>query len=92
MCVCDLIHVRRASPSSTPRHSIDYSDKLCCRNVNLVATNDADRLLTLQAALKCSDLGHLAAPLPIHLKWVSGLEDEFFQQVGNGLLHAFHAC
>ncbi|KAL6755517.1 3'5'-cyclic nucleotide phosphodiesterase [Haematococcus lacustris] len=31
-------------------------------------------------ALKCSDLGHLAAPLPVHLVWVSRLEAEFFTQ------------
>ncbi|GFH20844.1 3'5'-cyclic nucleotide phosphodiesterase, partial [Haematococcus lacustris] len=31
-------------------------------------------------ALKCSDLGHLAAPLPVHLAWVSRLEAEFFAQ------------
>ncbi|KAL6758672.1 3'5'-cyclic nucleotide phosphodiesterase [Haematococcus lacustris] len=34
----------------------------------------------LQMALKCSDLGHLAAPLPVHLAWVSRLEAEFFLQ------------
>ncbi len=31
-------------------------------------------------ALKCADLGHLTAPLSVHLKWVSGLEEEFFKQ------------
>lgn len=31
-------------------------------------------------ALKLSDLGHLAAPLPVHLRWVAGLEEEFFRQ------------
>ncbi|KAJ9520995.1 hypothetical protein QJQ45_022698, partial [Haematococcus lacustris] len=37
-------------------------------------------LAALQMALKCSDLGHLAAPLPVHLAWVSRLEAEFFAQ------------
>lgn len=31
-------------------------------------------------ALKLSDLGHLAAPLAVHLRWVRGLEEEFFRQ------------
>lgn len=33
-----------------------------------------------QMALKLSDLGHLAAPLAVHLRWVRGLEEEFFRQ------------
>ena len=31
-------------------------------------------------ALKCADLGHLAAPWPVHQKWVAGLEEELFKQ------------
>ena len=31
-------------------------------------------------ALKCSDLGHTGAALPVHLRWVSALEEEFFRQ------------
>ena len=34
----------------------------------------------LQMALKCADLGHLAAPWPVHQKWVAGLEEELFRQ------------
>lgn len=34
----------------------------------------------LQIALKVSDLGHLCAPLPVHLKWVAALEEELFRQ------------
>ena len=30
--------------------------------------------------MKLADLGHLAAPLPIHLRWVSLLEEELFRQ------------
>ena len=37
---------------------------------------EAELLLSLQLALKCADLGHTAAFLPVHLKWVSGLEEE----------------
>ncbi|KAJ9520544.1 hypothetical protein QJQ45_007398 [Haematococcus lacustris] len=47
---------------------------------NLQPSSDQDKLLSLQMALKCSDLGHLAAPLPVHLAWVSRLEAEFFAQ------------
>ncbi len=31
-------------------------------------------------ALKCADLGHLAAPWAVHQKWVAGLEEELFMQ------------
>ena len=34
-------------------------------------------------ALKCADLGHLAAPWPVHQKWVAGLEEELFRQGDN---------
>lgn len=37
-------------------------------------------MLSLQMALKISDLGHIAAPLALHLKWVAALEQEFFLQ------------
>ncbi len=42
--------------------------------------SENDVLLSLQMALKCADLGHVAAPLPLHLKWVQALEHEFFLQ------------
>ena len=38
--------------------------------------DEAERLLTLQLVLKCSDMGHTSADLPVHLQWVSGLEEE----------------
>jgi len=41
-----------------------------------------EQLLALQLALKCADLGHLAAPRSTHLKWVVALEEELFRQVG----------
>ena len=46
----------------------------------IVPLDEAERILSLQLALKCSDLGHTTASLPVHLKWVSGLEEE----VGDG--------
>jgi hypothetical protein len=38
-----------------------------------------------QLTLKCADLGHTAAPLPVHLRWVASLEEEFFRQVWTGV-------
>ena len=38
--------------------------------------DETELLLSLQLALKCSDLGHTAACLPVHLKWVASLEEE----------------
>jgi len=37
-------------------------------------------LCCLQMALKCADLGHLAAPWAVHQRWVAGLEEELFRQ------------
>ena len=38
--------------------------------------DEAERVLSLKIALKISDLGHTTASLPVHLKWVSRLEEE----------------
>ncbi|KAK9822894.1 hypothetical protein WJX74_001716 [Apatococcus lobatus] len=38
------------------------------------------KLLIVQVALKCADLGHLAAPHQVHKRWVNDLTEEFFQQ------------
>ncbi len=38
--------------------------------------DETKRFLSLKLALKISDLGHTTASLPVHLKWVSNLEDE----------------
>ena len=40
------------------------------------AASQAHLLLSLQMALKCSDLSHTFADLPVHLKWVDKLEEE----------------
>ncbi|KAL6762809.1 3'5'-cyclic nucleotide phosphodiesterase [Haematococcus lacustris] len=50
------------------------------RSLHAQPASEQDKLLGMQMALKCSDLGHLAAPLPVHLAWVSRLEAEFFAQ------------
>ncbi|KAK9810064.1 hypothetical protein WJX72_004187 [[Myrmecia] bisecta] len=44
------------------------------------AEEEAARILMLQMALKCADLGHLAAPWEVHTKWVACLEEELFRQ------------
>ena len=38
-------------------------------------------------ALKWADLGHLASPLEVHLKWVQRLEEEMFRQGDQERLH-----
>ncbi|PNG93951.1 Calcium/calmodulin-dependent 3',5'-cyclic nucleotide phosphodiesterase 1A, partial [Tetrabaena socialis] len=42
--------------------------------------DDAERLLTLQVALKAADIGHLGEALEVHKRWLSVLEEEFFSQ------------
>ncbi|KAJ9519405.1 hypothetical protein QJQ45_023025, partial [Haematococcus lacustris] len=44
-------------------------------------TDDAEKLLCLQLALKASDLGHVCEGHEVHLQWVACLEEEFFKQV-----------
>lgn len=43
--------------------------------------SDTEKVLSLQVALKCADLGNLAAPLPVYLQWLDKLEAEYFLQV-----------
>ena len=42
----------------------------------IVPLDEAERVLSLQMALKCSDLSHTTAGLSVHLNWVSNLEEE----------------
>lgn len=42
--------------------------------------DETERLLSLQMALKCADIGHIVESLETHKKWVSALEEEFFLQ------------
>ncbi|MEW5305766.1 MAG: hypothetical protein WDW36_008285 [Sanguina aurantia] len=55
---------------------VSVGDASFCR----VPLDDTERLLSLQMALKLADLGHLSAPLHVHLRWVAALEEEFFRQ------------
>lgn len=43
--------------------------------------DDELKILALAVALKCADLGNLAAPHAVHKRWVAQLEEEYFQQV-----------
>ncbi|GAX85763.1 hypothetical protein CEUSTIGMA_g13178.t1 [Chlamydomonas eustigma] len=44
------------------------------------ALDEEGRLLVLQMALKWADIGHLASPREVHLRWVKRLEEEMFRQ------------
>ncbi len=44
------------------------------------ALSAQQKLLILQIALKCADLGHLAAPQAVHTRWVDCLAEEFYRQ------------
>ena len=41
--------------------------------------DESERVLSLKLALKMADLGHTSASLPVHIKWVSKLEEEVSQ-------------
>lgn len=45
-------------------------------SLSVVPLDEAERILSLQLALKCSDMGHISADLAVHLRWVSALEEE----------------
>ncbi|KAG1655380.1 hypothetical protein FOA52_006970, partial [Chlamydomonas sp. UWO 241] len=37
-------------------------------------------LLVMKMVLKWADIGHLAAPLAVHKRWIGLLQEEMFQQ------------
>lgn len=41
--------------------------------------------VAVQVALKCADIGHLAASPGVHKRWALLLEEEFFLQVSSSL-------
>ncbi|KXZ47713.1 hypothetical protein GPECTOR_33g595 [Gonium pectorale] len=53
----------------------------------VIPLDENERMLSLQMALKCSDLGHVSAALPVHCRWVALLEEEFFRQGDMEKLH-----
>ncbi|KAK9863469.1 hypothetical protein WJX84_000706 [Apatococcus fuscideae] len=57
------------------------SDKPASDGTGALGDSSAEhKLLVAQVALKCSDIGHLACPLPLHQRWTAQLRDEFFSQ------------
>jgi len=52
----------------------------CDLRAPFTPSNKKDAVLTLQVAIKCADLGHLALNWNSHLRWVRRLEEEFFAQ------------
>ncbi|KAJ9508536.1 hypothetical protein QJQ45_012079 [Haematococcus lacustris] len=71
---------RQDAESSTDlRNSMKRMDS-CRSQAGLQPVSEQDKLLSLQMALKCADMGHLAASESVHLAWVSRLEGEFFAQ------------
>ncbi len=77
----EALHGLKESKSSPELHARSSAGGLVSHaSHSLEPISDTDRILSLQMALKCADLGHLAAPLDVHLKWVRALEAEFFQQ------------
>ncbi|KAF5828639.1 hypothetical protein DUNSADRAFT_17295 [Dunaliella salina] len=61
--------------------------------------DESKKVLLLQVALKCADLGHMAESWDVHLRWVSKLQEEFFQQgvsaqqrAGRREAAVLHAC
>eukprot|EP00898_Chlorokybus_atmophyticus_P008846 jgi/Chlat1/8963/Chrsp94S08256 len=42
--------------------------------------NLEDQTLLLSMALKCADIGHVAKPPSLHLRWVKAIEEEFYLQ------------
>eukprot|EP00899_Mesostigma_viride_P009382 jgi/Mesvir1/18445/Mv14303-RA.6 len=46
----------------------------------LSKSNEGDRLLLMQVALKVADIGHAAKKLAIHKKWTDAITEEFYLQ------------
>ncbi|KXZ49452.1 hypothetical protein GPECTOR_21g678 [Gonium pectorale] len=65
-------HFARDVSSGTPAEQSITGDP--------VPIDDAERLLSLQVALKVADIGHLGADQRTHKRWLSVLEEEFFAQ------------
>lgn len=68
------------SGSHMSAHDLSSSRRLEVCDDELIVEDEVDRSLVMQVALKCADVGHLAAPWEVHHRWVSGLEEEFFRQ------------
>mmetsp|Transcript_27681 Transcript_27681/g.71306 ORF Transcript_27681/g.71306 Transcript_27681/m.71306 type:complete len:798 (+) Transcript_27681:266-2659(+) len=69
------------SPTSSLslKEPLDGSDSNS-NNGSQLALDESKKVLLLQVALKCADLGHMAESFDVHSRWVSRLEEELFQQ------------
>ncbi len=68
----------RASELGGRKRSSSRNGLLCVEDDlpgPLLPLDEVQRLLALQMLLKCSDLGHVGAALPVHLTWVGALEE-----------------
>ncbi|KAG2443397.1 hypothetical protein HXX76_001757 [Chlamydomonas incerta] len=79
---------RRSSSNASSVNSMACSGSGVEMDKILIPLDENERILSLQMALKCSDIGHVCASLPVHLRWVAALEEEFFRQ---GDLEKAHA-
>ena len=68
------------SGTNTPRGASGLIFAACPPSGPCTPMDEAERSVTLQMAMKVSDLGHMCLPTPVNIKWVMRLEDEFFQQ------------
>ncbi|GIL62517.1 hypothetical protein Vafri_16725 [Volvox africanus] len=73
---------RRSSSNASSINSLAQGGSGCPVEIDkiVIPLDENERILSLQMALKCSDLGHVSASLPVHCRWVQLLEEEFFRQ------------
>merc|ERR1712228_139831 len=57
-----------------------FQDMSSGSDVAFVPASADEATVSLQLALKCADVGHLALGWPSHMRWVQCLEHEFFAQ------------
>ncbi|KAF5839155.1 hypothetical protein DUNSADRAFT_1468 [Dunaliella salina] len=62
-------HSRGSAPRAAPGKEGDPA-----------SLDDTQKLLLLQIALKCADLGHVCEEHQVHVRWVHPLEEEFYRQ------------
>ncbi|GIM16339.1 hypothetical protein Vretimale_18970 [Volvox reticuliferus] len=80
---------RRSSSNASSINSLVHGGSGCPVEIDkiVIPLDENERILSLQMALKCSDLGHVSASLPVHCRWVQLLEEEFFRQGDMEKLH-----
>lgn len=73
-----MINATIESYSVSCRFRLYGNDTIKIRQVNILGLKFC--LSGLQMALKCADIGHLAAAPELHKKWAKRLEEELFLQ------------